>query len=148
MRTIPPVLDDALGFNVYRVALLFRNELMRALADYAMTPEQWQVVQALWSTTEDLTQNDVAHLTLKDKHTVSRILKRLERDAWITRRPHPDDARAYIVEPTKRAWTLRDEVPRRLNKHFAAIFDVLDDGERDDLLHMLKKLRHRLRDGM
>ena len=102
---------------------------MRALADYEMTPEQWQVMQALWSTEEDLTQNDVAHLTLKDKHTVSRILKRLERDGWIVKRPHPEDARAHVVEPTKRAWTLRGEVPRKLNAHFDGILEVLDRGE-------------------
>lgn len=145
-RRIPPVLDDALGFNVYRVALLFRAELMQALSDYQMTPEQWQVMQALWSTEEDLTQSDLAHLTLKDKHTVSRILGRLERDGWILKRPHPEDARAHIIEPTKRAYALRGEVPRKLNDHFAGIFDALEGGEAEELLRLLKKLRRRLRD--
>lgn len=148
VRAIPSILDDALGFNVYRVALLFRGELMRGLADYEMTPEQWQVMQALWSTDEDLTQTDVAHLTLKDKHTVSRILKRLERDGWITRRPDPSDARAYLVEPTKRAWALRDEVPQRLNAHFADILGVLEESESEELVRLLKKLRRRLRDAV
>ena len=146
MPQIPPVLDDALGFNLYRVALLFRNELMGALADYGLTPEQWQVMQALWSTEEDLMQNDLAHLTLKDKHTVSRILGRLERDGWITKRPHPNDARAYVVEPTKRAWSLRKTVPQTLNAHFDDIYNVLDDGETEELLRLLRKLRGRLRD--
>lgn len=146
MRTIPPVLDDALGFNLYRVALLFRRELMRALADYDLTPEQWQVMQTLWSTDGDLNQSEVAHLTLRDKHTVSRILARLERDGWITKQPDPNDARAFIITPTERALALRRDVPDRLISHFAGILDVLDAGEEETLLRLLKKLRRRLRD--
>jgi len=146
MQRIPPVLDDALGFNLYRVALLFRRELMRALSDYELTPEQWQVMQTLWSTDEELNQSEVAHLTLRDKHTVSRILSRLERDGWIVKQPDPDDARAHIIVPTNEAKTLRDEVPSKLLDHFDGILDVLDEDEEDELLRLLKKLRRRLRD--
>ena len=143
---IPTELDNALGFNLYRVALLFRNELTRALADYHMTPEQWQVMQALWSTDDDLNQSEIAHLTLRDKHTISRILARLERDNWITKRSHPSDARAYIVEPTAQAEALQHEVPRKLYAHFADILAVLEEGEEAQLLYLLKKLRQRLGD--
>jgi DNA-binding MarR family transcriptional regulator len=146
MQRIPPVLDDALGFNLYRVALLFRRELMRALSDYELTPEQWQVMQTLWSTEEELNQSEVAHLTLRDKHTVSRILSRLERDGWIVKQPDPDDARAHIIVPTNEAQTLRDEVPTKLLDHFKDIQSVLDDAEEEELLRLLKKLRRRLRD--
>ena len=146
MPRIPPVLDDALGFNLYRVALLFRRELMRALSEYELTPEQWQVMQTLWSSDEDLNQSAVAHLTLRDKHTVSRILARLERDGWIHKRPDPNDARAYIIVPTDQAKQLRDEVPTQLLDHFEDILDVLDEGEEEELLRLLKKLRRRLRD--
>ncbi|MBE7384336.1 MAG: winged helix-turn-helix transcriptional regulator [Leptolyngbya sp. SIO1E4] len=145
-RRISPELDNALGFNIYRVALLFRKELMKALSDYRMTPEQWQVMQTLWSTEGQLTQNDVAHLTLRDKHTVSRILARLERDGWIKKHPHPTDARAYIVAPTDQAKTLRHEVPSKLHRHFADILSELGTGEAEELLYLLKKLRHRLGD--
>ena len=141
---IPPVLDNALGFNLYRVAHLFRNELVRALADYGLTPEQWQVMQALWSTDDTLMQNDVAYLTMKDRHTVSRILARLERDGWIERRPHPDDARAFAVVPTESAVRRRHEVPRVLVEHFDGIYGVLDEGEADELMRLLRKLRQRL----
>lgn len=143
---IPPELNDALGFNIYRVALLFRSELMKALSDYHLTPEQWQVMQTLWLTEGNLTQNDIAHLTLRDKHTVSRILARLERDGWIIKRPYPGDARAYLVEPSKQAKTLRREVPDKLNQHFTEILSVLAKGEEAILLSLLKKLRQRLED--
>jgi DNA-binding MarR family transcriptional regulator len=143
-RPIPRALDDALGFNLYRVALLFRGELVRALSDYGLTPEQWQVMQAVWTTDGPLMQNDVAGLTLKDRHTVSRILARLERDGWIERRPHPDDPRALDVVATEAANARRDEVPRVLNEHFDRIYEVFGPGEADELMRLLRKLRARL----
>jgi len=143
---IPDPLNDALGFNIYRVALLFRKELIHALADYALTPEQWQVMQALWSTNERLNQNDIAHLTLKDKHSVSRMLARLERDGWIVRQSDPTDARATLIAPTAQANRLRETVPSQLYAHFDSILSVLSASEGEQLLALLQKLRIRLGD--
>jgi DNA-binding MarR family transcriptional regulator len=143
---IPDPLNDALGFNIYRVALLFRKELIHALSNYALTPEQWQVMQALWSTSERLNQNDIAHLTLKDKHSVSRMLARLERDGWIVRQPDPTDARATLIAPTAQADQLRETVPSQLYAHFDPILSVLSTNEGEQLLALLQKLRIRLGD--
>ena len=149
MHRIPPVLDDALGFNLYRVAQLFRTELMRVLADYGFTPEQWQVMQALWSTDESLTQSDIAHLTVRDRHTVSRMLGRMERDGWITRRTHPDDGRAYVVEATAQALAVRDEVRATLIEHFEGqhgVLACLSPDQTAELMTLLKTLRTHLGD--
>lgn len=143
---VPAELNDALGFNIYRVALLFRKELIHALAEYAMTPEQWQVMRALWSTSERLNQNDIAHLTLKDKHSVSRMLARLERDGWIVRQPDPGDARASLIVPTEQANRLRHSVPDQLYAHFRPILGALSEEEARQLLGLLHMLRARLGD--
>lgn len=143
---IPSELNDTLGFTLYRVALLFRKELMHALAEYQMTPEQWQVMRALWSTPNRLNQNDIAHLTLKDKHNVSRMLARLERDGWIIRQPDPADARASLIAPTEQAAHLRQTIPDQLNAHFAPILGALSEDEVRHLLTLLHTLRARLGD--
>jgi DNA-binding MarR family transcriptional regulator len=79
-------LEEALGYNIYRAGLLFRRELIHALADYRMTPEQWQVMMTLWHTGKPVNQSEIVQLLLKDKHTVSRIIQRLSRDGWIEKR--------------------------------------------------------------
>ncbi|WP_138431623.1 MarR family winged helix-turn-helix transcriptional regulator [Fodinibius saliphilus] len=145
-KEIPEILDDAIGFNIYRVALLFRNELQNALSEYSLTPEQWQVMQTLWSTDEVMNQNDIAHLTLKDKHNISRMLVRMEDNGWIKRSRDPEDGRAYIIELTKQAKSKREEVRAKLLGHFSSIFDVADEQELDQLLKTLKKFRDRLND--
>ncbi|MDR8393973.1 MarR family winged helix-turn-helix transcriptional regulator [Aliifodinibius sp. S!AR15-10] len=143
---IPKILDDAVGFNVYRVALLFRKELQTALSEYNLTPEQWQVMQTLWSTDDMVNQNDIAYLTLKDKHNISRMIARMEKNNWIKRRQDPTDGRAYIIESTQWAKNRREEVRTKLLDHFSEIFDVVSQEELDQLLETMKKFRRRLED--
>lgn len=138
---IPQLLEDSLGFNVYRVGLLFRRELMRALAEYKMTPEQWQVMMTLWHTGKPLNQSEIAKVLLKDKHTVSRILQRLERDEWIEKHTNPKDARVTIIALTKKGESLKNIVPRKLSEHFDNILQGFTDAEKELLLKLLKQLR-------
>ena len=143
---IPAVLDDALGFNIYRVGLLLRRELIRTLADYKMTPEQWQVMAALWSTGNPLSQSEIVQLTLKDKHTVSRIIQRLERNGWIEKKTDPRDRRVTIIQPTPKGEALKNEVPPKLSGHFKEVFQEFSAEEKQLLLDSLKKLRGALGD--
>jgi len=146
MSDIIPVLEESLGFNVYRVGLLFRRELMRALAEYSMTPEQWHVMMTLWHTGKPLYQSDIGQMLLKDKHTISRIIKRLERDGWINKNTSLNDGRVTIIEVTKKGASLKDEIPQKLSEHFDKILNDFDDKEVSLLIGMLKKLRKELGD--
>ena len=146
MKKIPSILDDAMPFNVYRLALLFRRELMDALSEFNLTPEQWQVMRVLWEISEPLNQNDIAHITLRDRHTTSRIVARLERDGWITKNPDPSDARASLVAPSAEAERMKLEVPSRLMARFQPIFELLEEEESAQFLRTLKKLRSYLED--
>jgi DNA-binding MarR family transcriptional regulator len=140
-----PALEESLGFNLYRVAQLYRRELIRALADYDLTPEQWQILVALSESCDSLTQGEIAALTFKDKHSVSRMLDRMEQAGWIKRGAHPEDARASSVVLSKRRGEL-GEVRAVLNAHFGRIDSLLADAQQRQLLDLLKALRNRLED--
>ena len=78
------VLDEQIGFNLYRLSLLFRRELLRCLDEYSLTPEQWQALVTLRGK-DRLSQSEIAAVTLQDAPTVSRMLARMERDGWVHR---------------------------------------------------------------
>ena len=143
---ISALLEDSLGFNISRAGLLVRRELMRALAEYKMTPEQWMILISLWSTGTPLNQSEIVQLTLKDKHTVSRIIQRLERDGWIKKKADPNDARVTVIQLTKKGISFKDEVPATLYEHFDKILKDFDDHEIELLIKSLKKLRSSLGD--
>ncbi len=143
---IPDKLNNSLGFNIYRVNILFRRELMNALSDYEMTPEQWQIMTILWESEGPLNQREIVQDTLKDKHTVSRIINRLDRDGWVTKEVSPKDKRSTIIKLTKKSNSLRKEMLKKLSKHFKEIFNDLGEKQHKDLLQNLKKLRKILED--
>ena len=139
-------LEEALGYNIYRAGLLFRRELIRALSEYKMTPEQWQVMMTLWQTEQPISQSEIVQLLLKDKPTVSRIIQRLSRDGWIKKQTGPGDARKTMIRLTKKGASLKEEVPSKLSAHFDKILRHFDDQEIDGAITFLKKLRVALGD--
>ena len=146
MQEIPAVLNDALGFNIDRVAKLFRRELTLALADYDLTPEQWQIMSVIWNGGKTLNQQNITQLTLKDKHNVSRLIKRLVAKGWLEKHPDPSDARAFLVTATTKGQVQREAVTRQLHAHFEKLEMGLSEQDRTQLLNLLKMIRLRLGD--
>ncbi len=138
---IPSLIDNALGFNIYRAGLLVRRELIRALTDYKLTPEQWQILITLWTIGKPLSQKEIVRDTLKDKHTVSRIIKRLERDGWITKVVSLKDKRLTLIHLTEKGISMKEKVPGKLFTHFGEVISDFPQEDRDQLLHLLKKFR-------
>ena len=143
---IPPFLDDSISFNLNRASLLLRREFMRALEEYRITPEQWLIMVALWSSGKPVTQTEIVGLTLKDKYTVSRIVKKLESKGWVEKQTSEQDGRATIVSPTEKGLALKHEIPLRLGEEFRRIYSDFSTEEKKTLLALLKKLRIMLGD--
>lgn len=138
---IPPQLEAALGFNITRAADLFRKELIRALAEYNITPEQWQVFASLWWADRPLTQRDICFLTLKEKPTISRMIDVMVKRGWIKKAQSSTDARATEIVLTKKGMQLKDEVPKKLIAHFMPFLNQLTEQEHTQLLSLTKKIR-------
>ena len=73
---------------------------------FNITPEQWGVLNWLWEE-EGIHQNVLARKTEKDKHTITRMLKLLEKNRLIERRPDPDDRRRTNVYLTEEGRALK-----------------------------------------
>ncbi|MEL6347682.1 MAG: MarR family transcriptional regulator [Myxococcota bacterium] len=137
---IPASLDGALGFNITRVALLFRRELIEALRGYHLTPEQWQILVAIIETEQIVHQSTLSDLTLKDTPNISRILKRMERDGWIERAVDVDDARSKRVIATSYAREAYPDIRATLEAHFDARLRPVAE-ETEQLMRLLHRLR-------
>jgi DNA-binding MarR family transcriptional regulator len=133
-------LDDQLGFNVVRVASLFKREHARALRQYKLTPEQWQALATLWRHGV-LKQADIGRVTMQDAPTVSRMLVRMERNGWLTRRSDPSDARSSLVQLTAEGERLKHVLPAKLIRHFRGFLRNFPEADQRQLLVLLRQLR-------
>ena len=134
------VLNDQIGFNIYRVALLFRRELIRALKAYDLTPEQWQILAALWEK-RALTQSQIIELTLQDAPSASRTVARMQRKKFINKTPSETDKRASIVTLTKHGVSLHEIIPKTLSDHFNEILKDIPKTDQQSLIRILKDFR-------
>jgi DNA-binding MarR family transcriptional regulator len=104
-----------------------------------MTPEQWQVMAVLWRR-GTLCQRDIAGLTIKDKHSVSRIVRRLERNGWVEKIDSPENGRYTLIQPTEKGWAIQNEVTGKLMDHFQRFYIFFGKSNENQLLLLLETL--------
>ncbi len=86
------------------------------------------------------TLNELAAELYLDKSTASRVVATLERKKYVTRRPHPDDARATQLEPTAAGRRLHEKIRTDLVAEQEAMTVDLDPAVRRGMLVMLRRL--------
>ncbi len=140
------LLEESLVYNVYRVNLLFRRELIRVLLPYGLTPEQFQILLVINHGDGAVNQTDICTFLQKDKFTVSKIIKRLIRDLWIEKTEDPDDKRRSDFITTEKADALKGVVPREIKEHFDVKLHGFSEEEMALMLKLLQKTRIELGD--
>ena len=72
---------------------------------WAITVDQWAVLKQLYDQGPQ-NQRELGEKTFKDNPTITRILDLLVQKDYITRSPHPDDRRSFVIELTNSGKTL------------------------------------------
>jgi len=125
--------DKELVFGVVsgRVSTAISRRLYREfrLNDIALTPEQWMVLQSL-SQKDGISQQELAHITYKDKPSITRLLDNLEKNAFIARLADKKDKRSNLIHITKAGLVLHQKARSIV---LQTMRDALDGVEEDDL---------------
>jgi MarR family transcriptional regulator, multiple antibiotic resistance protein MarR len=143
--TLPHELDQSLGYNLDRAAVLLRRELIRAFAPEGLLPEQWQILIVL-ADAKELSQQQLADALLADKHAMSRMLARMERDGWIQRKPSPVDSRSQRVRLTRKSRQRLAPMVATVRARFKKRLAPISQEDRTRLRDLLRQLTTTLRD--
>jgi DNA-binding MarR family transcriptional regulator len=81
-----------LGKTVRKVTRAYREEI----ANYELTHGQFFLIVAIIEE-EGLLPSELAEKTFQDRPTITGLLDRLEKDAWIERKPDPGDRRSLRI---------------------------------------------------
>lgn len=108
-------LSDGISFRLGSAFRRVDRLLNRLLAPIGLTHAHTQVLATLLAAGE-LRVTDIAQRTGFEQSTVSRLVKELARRRMVRRRPHPDDGRARLYRPGRRAAELRTELRGILRK--------------------------------
>lgn len=140
MAKAPPIsLENSLNFQIYKLSLLLSRNLKKALEEYQLTPERWQILASLWAGDKPLKQSEIGAITLKDKPSVSRLVEAMLEEGWLLRQEDADDRRAYRVKLSAKAIRLQPEIVNALVSHFEVPMRDLKESERSTFLALAKR---------
>ncbi len=87
-----------------------------------------------------LALQDIARLTLKDKSTVSAVIKRLEAGGYVTKERSAGDSRVVVIGMTKKARGLRPVVWEISDAMNAELYRGLSEREKTALFRLIGKV--------
>ena len=127
-------LDRSPGYIIHRLDTQLAAGLQRAFQarGHAITTEQWGVLSRLWER-EGIHQSELAARTGKDRHNIARIVKLLERNGFIHRRPDPGDKRRQLVFLTPEGRRMEDELPAIVSDYLKTCLRGLTRRELDQM---------------
>jgi DNA-binding MarR family transcriptional regulator len=102
LRTAYGSADESVGLLLWQVTNRWQAAIRAALRPFDLTHVQFVLLASLayLDADEPVTQRDLAAHAVTDPMMTSQVLRALEQRDLITRRPHPDDGRAWSVAVT------------------------------------------------
>lgn len=105
----PILLDEQLCFSIYKAQKQFNHFYTQALSKYHLTYPQYITLLSLWEH-GTMSVKQVGETLSLDSGTLTPLMKRLEKDGWISRSRSTVDERRVDVSLSKKAKDLRDEI--------------------------------------
>lgn len=124
-----------------RVAGLFVDE---GLND--VTPQQGNALMVLFQEKRPLTAAVLAERMGLSEVTVGRFVKALTTAGWVNREPDPDDARARLISPTRKAYRALPRFIRVSNALLTRAFEGFSPAQLRRVIATGERLQENLRD--
>lgn len=102
-------LTNLLCFSVYNMNRLFNKFYQQALAPFGLTYAQYLVLMSLWEH-DNQTLHELGDELKLSSNTLTPLLKRLEKNGWLTRVRPENDRRQLIVSLTDKGNSEQDAI--------------------------------------
>lgn len=114
-RILAADFERSIGYWVCQTAHAFESAMAAELVGTGATLRQVQVLGCL-AMKGELAQKEIADMIRVEQSTVVRLLDRMERDGWITRRGSTEDRRRKVIAPTRRVLAKWAEIVARAER--------------------------------
>ena len=137
--------DTFLGFA--QIAGLAERRAAKIFEEHGITditPTQSRVLVILFQAQRPMTASEISARMGLTEVTVGRFIRALCAAGWLTRQQNPDDRRAWLLHPTKRA---RDTLPTFIamsNALLDAVFAALSPEEMEVLAGAIARMQDAL----
>ena len=113
--------------------------------DFQLTITEWRILLQL-AATQSLTATQIVEYTAMEKSKVSRAITGLEQRDFVARTPSEEDHRTKALSLTPAGQKLYNNIVPRVLDWEKKLLDGFEIEEYRDLLYLLSKLQHRLKE--
>jgi DNA-binding MarR family transcriptional regulator len=97
-------------------------------AGYRISPEQWAILGQLWRE-DGLPQQVLADRFHRSKVAAFQLINHLEKQGFVTRRPHPTDKRSNLIYLTPKGRAVESELIPLAQENLVRALDGIRDAE-------------------
>ena len=124
---------------LYRAIDVVMPRFRRIFKEFGLTEQQWRVLRVLWEI-EEISQNELAELTLISPPSLVGVLDRLRAMGLIERRRSALDRRVVYVASTQNGRDLRDQLMPAVQQTYFELRDSIDNEVWRNLLDGLEEI--------
>lgn len=135
-------LDRNPAYQMWRASNAWQRVVRRALSDVGITHVQFVLLASadiLGMEGKAVTQRHICRFADVDENMTSQVMKSLIDKGYVTRKPHPDDARAWQIQLTSAGRELLEGARAALKPAKEAFFAPAA-GREDELADLLRTL--------
>ncbi|WP_333590078.1 MarR family transcriptional regulator [Ligilactobacillus acidipiscis] len=99
----PEHIENELCFAIYSAQKFYTKFYSESLKDFNLTYPQYLTLLVLWEEKRPMMIKEIGARLKLDTGTLTPLLKRMEKDEWVTRTHVPEDGRKVYIESTKKA---------------------------------------------
>jgi len=136
-------LERSIGYSLVRVFRQVNRATNRALRRFGLSAEQAHILVVLWLE-GPLKIGELQRLLMLSSPTLTGAIDRMERAGLVRRVDHPEDGRAWRVEPTGVDARTRRAIEAALSEIEVECFGALRQSERRELRRLLEKVSESL----
>ncbi|MDH5559669.1 MAG: MarR family transcriptional regulator [Deltaproteobacteria bacterium] len=128
---ITPPVQDRVGFLINNASWVIRGHMLKFIRSLGvdLTPEQWLVLNWLWSHS-GVCQQDLVEVTQKSKANITRMIDSLMKRDYVIRVSDVNDRRKHLLEMTPTAI----EMMGRIMPHvFLEYQKIIQDLSKDEI---------------
>jgi MarR family transcriptional regulator, transcriptional regulator for hemolysin len=140
-----PRLDpyESLGFHCNLTLKAFLAALEDRLKGTGVSPAQVMALAHL-TALGALSQSSLSNLLSITPATAVRLVDRMERDGWVTRRADPSDGRVNLVAPTAEATKVWEEISQTARAMLDQAYRGIHPAEIETVKRVLERVRRNL----
>ncbi len=138
-------LENSVNHRIATLAVLLKRQVFRIIADNQLeiTPDQWVIMYYLWEE-NGLTVGDLAKKSKKDFANVTRIIEKLSKLGYVSKKKSLKDSRSVLIFILPKAEEIKGKIYACWQQSISIATNGITDSEQAAMLALIEKMENNI----